>query len=142
MLRKIAIATCIFVPYIVISMYTGELHPFSQFPMYNSFPNWSYLFYIKTQEGRMVSPLFELKSNSGAIAHVYYSACQRYEVEYGMGLETPEEMRMIADEILISLVKDKPDFRGDTLYFYKRHFYLVDKEIREKETLMTQLYVE
>ncbi|CAN5165043.1 hypothetical protein BH09BAC1_BH09BAC1_20060 [soil metagenome] len=123
-------------------MYTGELHPFSQFPMYNSFPEWSYVFYIKTHEGRVVSPLLEMKSNSKAVAHVYYSACQKYGVAYGMNLETPLQMKMIADEILSSLVMANPNFQGDTLYFYKKQFYLVNKEIREKETLMTQMYVE
>lgn len=141
MLRKLLLCTCIFIPYIIVSWVVGEVHPFSRFPMYDSFPNWSYIFYIKTQDDKVLSP-FVFGTQSGYIAHMYYSACQQKGIMYGNGMESADEMKLVADEILANLLQSDHSLSGDTLYFYRKYFYLKDGASHNIETLMTSIYVE
>lgn len=142
MYKKWILRTCVFIPYVAIAMWVGEVHPFSQFPMYNSFPKWSYVFYIKTEDGRIVSTQKELDCKNDWIPHIYYTACENRNIAYGLGQETPEQMKLVGDEIMAALLKNKHAFQAETLYFYKKHFYLEGHTLNTNETLMTKVYVE
>jgi hypothetical protein len=65
----------IFMGYILLSLVLSEFHPFSKYPMYNQFPNYAYLFFIRDNANQFV-PLNAHYTATGAnLGHLYFSIC-------------------------------------------------------------------
>ncbi|MEY2922141.1 MAG: hypothetical protein RL108_763 [Bacteroidota bacterium] len=84
--------------YLICSLIIGEFHPFSRFPMYNSFPNWSYVFYYTDNNGKLITAK-RLQTNTGYLAHTFYTACETLDIEYGNGIETKQDLNQLGREI-------------------------------------------
>lgn len=82
--------------YLVFSLFIGEFHPFSQFPMYNSFPNWSYVFYY-TDENNQLIPAKWFHTNTGHLSHIFYTACENLDIDYGNGIESKESLFILGE---------------------------------------------
>jgi hypothetical protein len=127
--------------YLICSLIIGEFHPFSQFPMYNSFPNWSYVFYYTDKEGQLI-PAKQLQTNTGHLAHMFYTACGTLQIEYGNGIETQQELKRLGLEItkqvgqLIQLPKPRK------VKLHRVHFYKVATEMRKKDVIIYEGFIQ
>ena len=129
--------------YLVASLLIGkEFHPFSRFPMYNSFPNWSYVFYLKNEKNELVCYRRDLadgdKKNAGAVAHMFSSLFDYKGYNYGDGLEDSIQLRSAGKDLMTMILKneDPNRFKFDTLKLYKRYYHLQKGQIVYRDDLM------
>lgn len=92
--KSYSIAIC----YLLISLFKGEFHPFTRVPMYNSFPNYAYIFYITDAMGKNLCVTNE-HLNSGYLSHIYCSITSKYHLFYGFRKETKAEMNFVAQKM-------------------------------------------
>ncbi len=139
--RRIFLGSFLFVGYVLTTLAVGEVHPFSRFPMYNSFPNWAYSFCLKDSAGQMLPFISYTNTRSGSVAHQYYTVSALNNFAYGDGKEAPEQLQLVGREMMerIDFVK-KPEV-GDTVSLYLVFYYLEDGEIKKRESLIGQKHV-
>lgn len=97
-INKVALLFSVFLLYLLGGLIIGEYHPFSSFPMYNNFPNWSYVFYY-VDENNMLIPCNKLKINGGNLGHLYATIAEYNKIPTGNGTETPEQLKLIGNQI-------------------------------------------
>ncbi len=127
--------------YVLISILIGkEFHPFSTFPMYNSFPNYGYVFFLKNEKGEIVTfgRNFSKSKNAGYIAHTFYSLCEHYGFNYGFGKENSEDLKKAGKEMLEMILynEDEERFNFDSLKLYRRFYFLENKKLKYRDDLM------
>lgn len=141
-LRKVLDRVGVFAVYCTISLTVGEWHPFSQFPMYNSFPNWSYAFYLADESGEMVPSWDAFEVDAGHLAHQFYGICQHHGIAYGHGMETEEELRFIGDKMLES-VDGKYRLAYDSeLRLFRRHFLFEGDTLKYIDSQVSSIHAE
>ena len=67
--------------YIIGVLLFNETHPFSRFPMYSNFPNWSYSFYL-TDEANEIIPFSSLETTGSSVGHLYGSVSDELNIPY------------------------------------------------------------
>jgi hypothetical protein len=96
-----------------------ETHPFSRFPMYSSFPNWSYLFYFSDGENELI-PSDKFSVNAGHVAHFYYSFASANDIVCGNFSETAEDLHTIGKAIVSNYV-DSAQIKYNSIEGLKLH---------------------
>ena len=129
--------------YLVASLLIGkEFHPFSLFPMYNSFPNWSYVFYLKNEKNEMVCYRKDLAhgeiKNAGTVAHAFYSFFNFHNYRYGSGKEDTLQFNAAGKKLLTMIIagEDFTHFKYDSLKLYRRYYHLEKEQIVYRDDLM------
>jgi hypothetical protein len=93
--------------YVSVSLLISkEFHPFAKFTMYNSFPNYSYAFYLKDEKGNLI-PFrtgIEKHKDAGAIAHKFYAYYVYHNWQYPFGPEDTTHLHLAG--------KERHDFAG------------------------------
>jgi len=112
----------------------SEIHPFSRFPMYSHFPNWSYSFYV-TNESDEIIPFLELSTHGGAMGHLYGSVANQLNISYGSFIESEEELRQIGEGMMKSLLTIH-QFEGNEIKLYRKAFYYQNDTIKDRVDLM------
>jgi hypothetical protein len=88
--------------YLGLCLWIGEVHPFTLVPMYNSFPNYGYAFYI-TDEHNKVLPIKKYFSyQSGNLGHYYNAMAQLAEKCYKL----PSAEAIVLHRACFTLVND------------------------------------
>ena len=127
--------------YVVVSLLIGkEFHPFSLFPMYNSFPNYSYAFLLKNEKRELVPyrKTFSKGKNAGGMAHQYSAFFDYHHYQGGFGHENSIYIKDAGKELMTKLLQDEntSDFSFDTLRLYKRYYHLDNDSISYRDDLM------
>lgn len=121
----------IFVAVIALG-FTFNTHPFSNFPMYTAFPNWSYVFILEDMHGNIL-PLKEYTNyTEGDISDLYYNYMIQRKVQYG-GVENKEIAEQAAKEIINSLVFNK---KTDGVRFVRLYYRVENKKIIETKDVL------
>lgn len=111
-----------FLVFLLGSLLLAEQYPFTRFPMYNSFPNYSYVFYLSDLNNQPI-PLSEVEMGGGELAHNYFAIANARHFPNGKNLETTQHLRQIGYEMAIIIRQKKPNFKVPfqihRLYFYK-----------------------
>lgn len=141
-IRSAILSVVFFLGYIIITLLVGEWHPFSNFPMYNNFPNWAYVFYVTDSSGKVLYNEEYFDKGSGSVAHMYYAACQHRNIKYGDDMETTSEMQILGNDILDQIELKRFDFSGDSLFLFKKTFMLVNGSILEDSVNIAARHVE
>ena len=131
----------IFVGYVVISLLIGkEFYPFSRFPMYDRFPNWSYVFYMQNEHGEVLpfNRYFTLEKSAGNVAHNFYIYFNSKNYPYGYGKEDPVHLQNAGESLMAMIIKNEPieKFGFDSLKLYRRFYYLDNNQIKYRDDLM------
>ena len=133
----------VFVLYLVCSLVFGEFHPFSKFPIYSSFPNWSYCFFIQNTKGDTLFWDKELGTYEASVSHMYSSICQYENIKYGHGMESAEELEIVGNLIMNQVIENQPkSLKMDTLYLWRKHFSVHSGSIHEESALILKYNVE
>ena len=133
----------LFTAYLAVSLFIGyECHPFSTFPMYNSFPNYAYVFFLKNERNETVYYGLNVangrKKNAGYVAHVYYSFFNHHHYNVGMGREKPEHLAQAGAQMM-DMIMDGENFSTknfDTLKLYRRYYFLAHNRLKFRDDLM------
>ena len=95
--------------YILGVLALGETHPFSQYPMYNSLPNWSYVFFF-TDKNQNLIPCNHIGTTGGELAHKFYSIMENSGYSYGYEQEDPNHLKEVG-----AIIVDQLDFKAFAL---------------------------
>ncbi len=128
--------------YIGCSIVLGEIHPFSRFPMYNSFPNWSYAFYLADKDGKLI-PSKEFKTTGGKMGHTFYSICEARKINYGYAVETEAELQSIGKEMLdLILANNNHSKEFPYLALHRLHYFYQNDTIKQTNTIIYERSLE
>ena len=129
------------ISYVVTSLLVGkEFHPFSTFPMYNSFPNYGYVFFLKNEKNQEVTygKNFSSSKNAGYVAHTFYSFCNIHNYAFGNGKEESAHLQEAGEALMNMIVKDENTaaLPFDTLKLYRRYYFLENDQLNYNDDLM------
>lgn len=130
----------VFILYGIGYLVFGETHPFSRYPMYSSFPNWSYVFYITDRDDKII-PFEEINTHGAEVSHLYYLLSEDLQILYGDFIESEENLDIIGTRML-EILKRQKDFDHPYLKLYRRGFYLENDSILRIDQLMTTIEYE
>lgn len=113
----------------------GEVHPFSSYPMYNSFPNWSYTFYF-TDENDSLIPSHVFDINSGDISHKFYAICEDEKINYGNGVESEEELFHIGKKMTEMILQEKSTYQYQKIQLHRRYYKYENRKVVQDNIVM------
>jgi hypothetical protein len=127
--------------YVAISLLIGkDFHPFSPFPMYNSFPNYSYVIFLKNTKGDVVPyhKNFSIEKGAGLLGHQYASFFNYHHYRSGFGEEDSVHLKEAGKELMGMLLQgeDRSKFDFDTLLLYRRYYHLNNDSINYRDDLI------
>jgi hypothetical protein len=110
--------------------------------MYNSFPNYAYVFYLKNEQNEIVFYGKNIqdgrKKNAGYIAHTYYSYFTAHHYYFGFGKEDSAQLGDAGQEML-QMIANGENFVSknyDTLKLYRRYYSLNSGKLQYRDDLM------
>ena len=136
----------LFIFYIVATVVIGkEFHPFSRFPMYSTFPNYSYSFYLHNERGELVpfTKYFSAKK-SGNVSHQYFSFFDFKGYNSGFGTEDSIQLNEAGKELMHEIVISHRlrAFDFDSLLLFRRCYYLQKGTICYNDKLLYEQVAE
>jgi len=140
-LTSLVIKYPIYIGVIAITFFVRETYPFSMYPMYNNFPNWSYTFYFEDQKKESLGEIMSM--SYGSLNHLYFTECQKSCVYCGFGSETTSELQKLGDNITkqalnMSLLKAN----GITeVYLFRIHNYIKNRKTHSDTITISRTYV-
>ncbi|MEY4659585.1 MAG: hypothetical protein ACO29Q_10700 [Crocinitomicaceae bacterium] len=115
----------------------GEFHPFTKFPMYSSFPNYSYVFYLTDLNGEFI-PLTKYGTYGGAFSHVFFSTANDMNIQNGYGKESKAELAQIGQKMMRHLeLKSKQHVTG--IQIHRIHFFHQGPSIVKRDKVIYEL---
>lgn len=127
----------VFGGYVVLSLLVGEVHPFTRVSMYDSFPNWAYVFYLKDGQGNILFFRKEkrLPVDAGGLAHTFYSYNNQHGIVYGNGNEDEQRLLEVGNYMAQSVRDAWPptEPHPQEIVVVRRHLYYRDKLMREED---------
>lgn len=114
----------LFLSYVIVSWFSGkEFHPFSRYPMYDSFPNYSYSFYVADSSGKLIPYRTNFKTQANEMGHMYSEICEGQHIAHGMGRETPSQLNAVGCEMLTFLKKARKEtLRKNTISIHRVYY--------------------
>ena len=77
----------LFTLFVLLSWKIGENHPFTRVPMYHSFPDYAYVFYLEDENQQVIPFKPVSKLHAPEVSHLYFSALRDRGIKYGKGQE-------------------------------------------------------
>ena len=121
--------------YMFFSLIIGETHPFSCFPMYSSFPNWSYAFYLADENDKLI-PAEQFQTTGGKMGHTYYSVCSSKKILYGNGMESDKELQTIGKEMMDLIVLNNKSAKYSNIALHRIYFYYQNDTIKQQNKII------
>ncbi|MFM6935220.1 MAG: hypothetical protein ACKOXP_07230 [Flavobacteriales bacterium] len=119
------------------SFLLGEFYPFTKFPMYSSFPNYSYVFYLTDSKGTFV-PLNKYNMYGGAFSHVFFSTANDLQIQNGYGKETKDELSRIGQKMMHRLELESGQ-KLKNIQIHRIHFFHRGKKIVKRDQIIYAL---
>lgn len=121
--------------YMCCSLLIGEIHPFSCFPMYSSFPNWSYAFYFANKNDKLI-PAEEFHTTGAKIGHTFYSVCSSKKILYGNGMESDKELQTIGKEMMDLIVLNNKSTKYSNIALHRIYFFYQNDTIKQQNKII------
>jgi hypothetical protein len=122
-------------------MIFGEVHPFSEFPMYNSFANCSYAFYI-TDDNDSLIPCRKLNTRGVNLGHSFYAICNERNIDYGDGLESIDDLNKVGFEMMRIVLNNPENKNIKKLKLWRTYYYYKNDSIIHKKLLIYESNME
>lgn len=119
--------------YVVLCLLVGENHPFSLVPMYDSFPDQSYSFYLSNEQNKILPVESYFTYRAEDIAHNYYAI-----YDHLSGNETDSMLHETGQAMWQRLLPNiKPTAHlADTVYLHRVTYYLHDDTINSSDEIL------
>lgn len=121
--------------YMFFSLIIGETHPFSCFPMYSSFPNWSYAFYLADENDKLI-PAEQFQTTGGKMGHTFYSICESKKTIYGNGVESNKELQTIGKEMIDLIVLNNKSTKHSKVSLHRIYFFYQNDTIKQQDKII------
>ncbi|RKS99661.1 hypothetical protein [Flavobacterium sp. 123] len=121
--------------YMFFSLIIGETHPFSCFPMYSSFPNWSYAFYLADENDKLI-PAEQFQTTGGKMGHTYYSVCSSKKILYGNGMESDKELQTIGKEMMDLIALNNKSAKYSNIALHRIYFFYQNDTIKQQNKII------
>ncbi len=121
--------------YMSCSLLIGEIHPFSCFPMYSSFPNWSYAFYLADKNNKLI-PAEEFQTNGGKMGHLFYSICESKKTVYGNGVESNIELQTTGKEMMDLILLNNKSTKHSKVALHRIYFFYQNDTIKQQNKII------
>jgi hypothetical protein len=120
----------LFALYVGLSLMLDEFHPFSRFPMYDSFPNYAYSFYIADSKDELVPFREDFRTQANEISHMYCEICDEHKFARGFGQETEQQLNIVGQELLTYILhaRKKP-LTMDSLSIHRVYYQFEEGKI-------------
>ena len=143
MLKKILQKTSFGIVYLLLCLTIGEVHPFTLLPMYNTFPNWAYTFYVSDSRGSLLQNDKYFTIPADGLAHLYYSICEKEGVAQGYEKETTAELKKAGEIMMETLVLNPlSPFTGDTLQLHRVCYSINEDSIQSNNIIIHEIVIE
>jgi hypothetical protein len=121
----------LFLTYAVICMLIAEVHPFSKYPMYSSFPNYSYTFYVADGNDSLIPFKENFKVRGNEVAHTYYEICDNHNFKRGFGVETDSQLAIVGCEMLEHIIRvRKSKLPTDSISLHRIYYLFEGDKIK------------
>lgn len=145
-MKKILVKSSTFIIaliYLIGVLIFGEAHPFSKFPMYSSFANWAYVFYVTDFNDSLI-PCKKLNTTGGKLGHNFYAICNKKNIEYGDGMESNADLKKVGSEMMQLLLKKPENSKKskEKLKLWRTYYYLKNDSMLQKNKLMYESNME
>lgn len=127
----------LFLLYIVLSLLLGEEHPFSRYPMYNSFPNTASVYFLKDKKGHTLAlqKYFNLKAEE--LGHLPPDIAANQNISYDSLHNTTEGRKILGARLLHHVMQRAlPALPFDTLQVWRKEYTYNGKAIQPHELLL------
>ena len=123
--------------YLLLCLLAGEVHPFSLLPMYDSFPNWAYAFYVSDKQETLLPNNKYFTIPAMDLAHNYYAICEDQKINTGYEMETKQELNKAGEIILEKLLaKHSALLTADTLQLHRVCYSFQGDSVVTHNTIM------
>ncbi len=124
--------------YLGLSLFFGEVHPFTTVPMYSNFPNWAYSFYISNPSGRLVPVTHYYNCASDELSHQYSAICSQLHIPYGNRIETARQLQTIGQAMFAFLQKRQIKLlpEKERLQLHRVCYYIQNDTIASQDTVL------
>ena len=110
----------LYVGLIFLTFFFKEFFPFTFYPMYNNFPNWSYTFYLEDAHGNNITEDFKI--SHGDLMFLLEAESKSKKVGFGNNAETMEELQEIGNTVIKDIYsKVQPDIKEVNLVRIYNH---------------------
>jgi hypothetical protein len=124
-------------------MLTQEFHPFSKYPMYSSFPNYSYSFYVADGKDSLLPFMQNFKVQANEIGHIYVEICEEHQFKHGFGMETDSQLRIVGQELLGTIIKArKMTLSTDSVSIHRKYYFFEGGKIKNHDEQLCKRKVE
>lgn len=89
--------------YVLLSLLIGEQHPFTRVPMYSTFPNYAYSFYLSDTANNLLPLARYYHLADDELSHHYSAICEAQHIPYGNQCESPAQLQTIGRAMLNKL---------------------------------------
>lgn len=126
----------LFLLYLILCLLLDEFHPFSRYPMYSSFPDYSYVFYLSSEEKLVpFNGNFRMKAND--VSHLYVAVCEKHNFLHGSGLESDSQLTVVGKEMFEQILETKiGNLSQDSLAIHREHYFYKDGKIQKNDKIL------
>lgn len=123
--------------YIVLSLIIGENHPFTLLPVYSTFPNYAYSFYLSDGTGKVI-PIGKYFSYGAAdLSHVYVAACAMQKLSPGIQDHSALQLASLG-EVMLNELKEHPGtlHLSGKVQLHRVRFFIGRDSIKKNDVMM------
>jgi hypothetical protein len=132
-----------FLLYVALSWWLPEFHPFSRYPMYSSFPNYAYSFYVSDSAGQLIPYKKYFKTRASEVSHQYCEVFDSHKWVRVMGLETDSQLRAGGAELLRNIILTKTtELPRGTIQLHRLYYRFENDSIHCHATQLAEDQVE
>lgn len=112
----------------------AECYPFTRFPMYNEFPNYSYVFYVSDLNNNPLA-LARLGMGGGELAHNYFAIANSHGFANGKNLESAQHLKQIGFEMAQIMKQKNPRFK-EPFQIHRLYFYKSNNQLKRQDRVI------
>ena len=117
-----------FLLYVALSWWLPEFHPFSRYPMYSSFPNYAYSFYVSDSTGQLLPYKNFFSVRASEVSPQYCEVFDNHGWVRGLGRETDSQLQTCGAELMANLIRAKKEALPASTIQLHRLYYRFDKD--------------
>lgn len=141
-LRRIIIGSIVFVLCITLSLVIKKGHPFTENSMFNEFSDHTVVFYVKDNT-LSILPLSKYTNMHGdEFFQIYKALLRKYDSGLEKTIQNDNSHHLYTDMLSFYLSRLYRPLPADTIFLYRRDFYLCHSSIIDREQKLSAYHVE
>lgn len=123
--------------YIALSVWFGEVHPFTVVPMYNNFPNWAYSFYMSDKNNNIIPIATYFNYKDDELSHNFSAICSSENISYANKTIVDPELLKVGKLMALQLFKKKiKPLDTDSVRLHRVCYFLCNDSICSTDLIL------